>query len=158
MTPKKTLALLAMSVALTGLAATATLADRKDGSMPFAKFDALDADKDGKITAEEFAGFRAAQFAKADTNADGKLDAAELAAMHLAQMTEHAADMTAKMIERMDDDGDGFLSAAEMERGPRLASIFERADADGDGAISKDEAEAMKDKMHRRHGAAGDNG
>lgn len=157
---KKTLTLLALIGVLAGSVTSFAYAQGMDGAGHGAmlNFDAIDADKDGKITAEEFATFRTAEFAKADTNSDGQVSADELAAKHIADMTTRAAEMAAKMIERMDDNGDGQLSAEEMERGPRPQSMFERADADNDGAISKEEAASMKDKMGRGHGRHGRKG
>lgn len=158
MTPKKTLTLLALTAVLAGSVATLAGAEGTDGlgPKPMFNFDAVDTDKDGKITTAEFDAFRAAEFAKADTNSDGQVSADELAAKQLAEMTARAADMAAKMIERMDSNADGQLSAEEMAQGPRAPTLFERADENGDGAVSKDEVEAMKGKMgkggkHRRN-------
>jgi Ca2+-binding EF-hand superfamily protein len=157
---KKTLTLLALSAVLASPVSTIARAEGMDGHgpMPMLNFDAIDTDKDGKITSVEFDAFRAAEFSKADANADGQVSAEELAAKQVADMTARAADMATKMIERMDDDGDGLLSAEEMAQGPRAPTMFERADADGDGAISKEEVEAMKGKMGHRHGKHGQRG
>ena len=153
MTLKKTLTLLALSAVLAGSVSTLAQAEGMDGPgpKPMLNFEAVDADKDGKITVAEFDAFRAAEFAKADTNGDGQVSAEELAAKHLADITARAADKAARMIARMDDNADGQLSAEEMAQGPRAPTMFKRADSDGDGAISKDEANAMQDKMGR-HG------
>ncbi len=157
---KKTLTLLALSAVLAGSASTIAHAEGMDGHgpMPMLNFDAIDTDKDGKITSAEFDAFRAAEFAKADANADGQVSAEELAAKQVADMTARAADMAAKMIERMDNNADGQLSAEEMAQGPRAPTLFERADADNDGAVSKEEVEAMKGEMGHRHGKHGRRG
>lgn len=135
--------------------ATAALADKGpgehggQGEMFLEQFDTIDADKDGKITEAEIDAHRKAQFTAADTNGDGKLDAAELAARHLAEMQARVGERSKQMIEHLDDDGDGSLSAEELQDGPGLRH-FARLDADEDGAISKAEAEAARDEMAKR--------
>ena len=152
--PKKTaVAVLALLGAVLGSAA---LADRGmgmgmgggegRGAMLLDQFDAIDADKDGKVTQEELAAHRAAEFKAADTNADGALSAEELSAHMMAQML---ARHSARMIENMDNDGNGSLSAEEMGEGP-MAGKFARIDTDNDGAISKAEAEALAEHMGKR--------
>lgn len=149
--PKKTVvAVLALVGAVFGSAA---MADRGmgmgmgggegRGAMMLEKFDAIDADKDGKVTQEELAAHRAAEFAAADSNKDGALSAEELQAQMLAEML---ARHSARMIENLDDDGNGSLSVEEMGEGP-MAGNFARIDSDNDGAISKAEAEAVAEKM-----------
>lgn len=157
MTPKKTLAMVTLSAILAGSFMTAALAEGRaePGHMPMLNFDEIDADKDGKITAEEFAAFRTAEFAKADTNADGQINADELAAKHIADATARAAAMSAKLIERMDENADGQISAEEMEQGPRPETMFERADADSDGALTKAEVDQAMSNMRGKHGRHG---
>lgn len=155
---KTTFALLALTGAL---AASAALADRGmggmggiggmggsggRGAMMLEMFDAIDANKDGKITQDEIAAHRAAEFAAADTNGDGQLGSEELQAQMLKQMMARRA---ARMIENMDADGNGSLSADEMREGP-LSANFARIDTDNDGAISKQEAQAAAEKVGKR--------
>lgn len=152
------LSALTLAALVAATLSTAAFADRKgpmggmEGSMPFANFDQIDANKDGKLTPDELTAFRTARLTEADTNADGLLDAGELAAMHIARVTEMAPEFAARMIERRDDDKDGKLSVAELtpQQGPK--EMFDRVDTDGDGAISKPEAEAVKARMAEHHG------
>jgi EF hand len=114
MTRTKSLTLLTIGVVFAGsLTAMAQQDDMMEGRgpMPMMNFDAIDADKDGKITTEEFDAFRAAEFAETDTNSDGQISADELAARRIAEMTARAAEMSATMIERMDENGDSLLFA-----------------------------------------------
>lgn len=116
------------------------------GPMLLEMFDAIDTNTDGKVTQDELAAHRAAEFAAADTNSDGALSAEELQAHMMAQML---ARRSAQMIENMDDDGNGSLSVEEMGEGP-MAGNFARIDTDNDGAISKEEAQAVAEKMGKR--------
>ncbi len=130
------------------------------GAMMLQMFDTIDADKDGKLTEAEIEAHRAAEFAAADTNSDGMLNAEELTAQRLARMTRMATDQTARMIERMDDNADGSLSAEEMSETMQERQ-FARLDRDEDGAISKAEAEDagerfMERRKKRHHGMQDD--
>jgi Ca2+-binding EF-hand superfamily protein len=154
--PKKTV--VAVLVLMGAALGSAALADRGmggmggmggpggPGAMLMENFDAIDTNKDGKITQDEIAAHRAAEFAAADTNGDGQLDAEELAAQMLKQMLARQA---ARMIENLDDDGNGALSTAEMREGP-MSRNFARIDTDNDGAISKEEAQAAFAKVGKR--------
>lgn len=122
-------------------------------AMMMEDFDAIDADKDAKVTEAEIAAYRAARFAAADADKDGLLSAEELAAMHQAQEQTRLAQRTAKMIEHLDADSDGLLSADELAAMSERKTPFERADADNDGAITKAEIEAaMEEHGDNRHG------
>lgn len=122
--------------------------DRGDRPMMM-PFEDIDADGDGKITAEEMQAHATLRFEEADTDKDGLLDAAEMQAQMLARATARMAERSARMIERMDRDGDGKLSAEEMRAGPRegdrFARMLSRLDEDGDGALSREEFEAARD-------------
>jgi Ca2+-binding EF-hand superfamily protein len=116
------------------------------GAMMMQQFDTIDADKDGKISIAELEAHRKAEFAAADANGDGALSADELQAQMQARML---AARSARMIENMDDDGNGTLSEAEMGEGP-IAANFARIDTDNDGMISKEEAEAAREHRRKR--------
>lgn len=140
---------------------TAAVAGRGDdmGVLQDLNFETLDVDKDGNVTRAEMAAAAAARIRAADTNADGKLSAGELAAMQLKAMTDRVARRAAKMIEKLDTDGDKMLSDVELAAGNGRADMFARVDTDNDGAISKVEAEAERERMKDRgHGRVGKHG
>ena len=150
------LGIVALAVALMGSAA---IADNGGMSMrgmgghmgmmgaPF-DFTAADANKDGKVTTEEFTTHRITMVAGIDTDKDGMISADELAAMHLKAMQASAKDMATRMVKYMDADGDGKLSAAELVAMPMPADAFTMADTNKDGAIDQAEAEAMAQRGH----------
>lgn len=122
-------------------------------------FAALDADKDGKVSKDEIAALRAARVTAADANADGKLSVDEIAAMHMAAMQKASATMAARMVERLDTDGDQMLTAAEMMDRPMPAMMFDRLDTNSDGFIDQAEADAAEARMMERgHGRGHKNG
>ena len=82
-------------------------------------------------------------FAEADADANGGLSAEELIAMQEALREEARQAAAARRIAAIDDNADGLLQAQEIEaRRPRIAPIFDRLDSDGDGGISQAELDA----------------
>jgi hypothetical protein len=156
MTDRRTTSVLALAAVALAVLSTAALADRGPGKgegpaeMFLQRFDAMDADKDGKLTQAEIDAWRAARFAAADANKDGALDKDELAALRLAEMQARAGEQAGRMMERLDKSGDGKLSAEEMPGAAGGGRLFARADADGDGAVSKAEAEAALTRLAGR--------
>jgi Ca2+-binding EF-hand superfamily protein len=122
-------------------------------------FDEIDTDGDGKITAAEMKAHAEARFGAADGNGDGFVDAAEMQARMLAQATARIEAQSARMIEKMDADGDGKLSATEMQQGPREGDRFERMlsrlDKDEDGAISRAEMDEARERWAAHRGGHG---
>lgn len=55
---------------------------------------------------------------------------------------------------KLDADGDGALSKAEIE-GHKMAPLFDEIDGDGDGLVSKDEFAAAKKARHKGKGKRG---
>lgn len=150
------LALAALGIAL---ALTPMIAEAKGGHGPRASFEELDANGDGALTQVEMQAYGKARIAAADTDGDGDISWAELEA-HIASKGQGRMERRIdRMMDRMDADKDGVISAAEIEtasadRSARRANRgFERADADGNGSISKAEFEAMAKKFGKRHGS-----
>jgi Ca2+-binding EF-hand superfamily protein len=128
-----------------GFTATANPAVDKEFAM-------MDANKDGKISAEEHAAGAKAMFEKMDKDKDGKVTAAEMTAAHKA-ITGHAAkksDMSsANKIKAVDANGDGILTAEE--HATASASMFTMMDTDKDGFLSKKEmAGVHASMMHKQ--------
>lgn len=114
-----------------------------------ARFQAIDANKDGLVTKEELdaadktmvqrveasrAQKRAELFNRLDTNKDGQLSRAEFDA---ADKMRVVAEDSAATIAKLDTNKDGKLSATEMQA-PALAD-FNRLDTNKDGVISGNE-------------------
>ncbi len=98
-----------------------------EGSTPWlaGNFDAIDINRDGRISPEEIRAFR-----RAGRNERGARGA-------------RAGAKFERYFGRADSDGDGSLSRAEAERGlPRVAKKFERIDRDGDGRVTREEMQA----------------
>lgn len=150
--------LMALALAGTAVVGVAASDDRAGGKPGMGQrgamlpFDEIDTNGDGKITAEEMQAYADRRFNEADTNGDGFVDAAELQAQMLARTTARLEERSARMIARLDTDGDGKLSPEEMRAGPRgnrdngdrFERMLKRFDTDGDGAISREEMEAAR--------------
>ena len=126
-----------------------------------------DADGNGEISQAEHRAHADMMFAKLDSNSDGVIDETDRAAHKAARAEKKAAKFA-----EADTDGDGELSASEMEamhaahmaeraerKSGHHAKMLEKFDADGSGALSQEELkaahEARKDyrsgKRHKRH-------
>ena len=150
---KSTVLIAAIAAGLTLVALDAS-AEGRGGPREKPAFAILDADGNGSITMEELENAAAARFAAMDTDGNGGISAAELATAHEAEM----ASRTAKMIERMDENGDGELQADEMKprgRGNNAERMFDHMDENEDAAISQDEYDAAGEGRGGRHGGKG---
>ena len=113
-------------------------------------FAAMDGDGDGKVTQAEMQAHRQAELTGMDADGDGLISQPELAAFMAERMQKMADQIATDRIEMQDSDGNGKLSAAEMQMPPMAGRMFERLDTDGDGALSQAEIDAMHKKMAGR--------
>ncbi|MEJ6389325.1 EF-hand domain-containing protein [Gymnodinialimonas ulvae] len=143
-------------------------AQRAGPEGPRMMFEELDADGNGSVTLEEVQAAGEGRFARADADGDGALSRAEL----IAQGQDRVEARVDRMLERLDNNGDGQLTQAELEEaregrggrfgrgGPSPERMFDRLDADGDGAVTEaefDEGVArFLERMGRRHGNRGE--
>ena len=111
---------------------------------------ALDADRDGELSAEEIE--KAQEALKTlDTDADGKLSRQELLPQFRGPGGPGpggpAGGDFVQRIMGFDADGDGRVTQEELPQ--MMRRMLQRADADGDGAIDRAEAEAAAGQFGR---------
>lgn len=113
---------------------------------PMINFEQADMNGDGQLTKEELEQFAKTQFSQSDTNQDGFLDSTELAADMSKRMQERIKRNGARMISKLDENGDGKLSFDELNNrmAKRGDKMFDRMDRNGDGTLSADELARME--------------
>ena len=126
---------------LAGAVLTPTLAASQDreGRMK-QRFERMDVNKDGKIGRDEFVGRVTTRFDSADANGDGELDVDEVVARMERRRMERRA---RRMLRRMDIDGDGKVTKAELER--QAAKRFAVLDRNDDGVLEVREARRARE-------------
>jgi Ca2+-binding EF-hand superfamily protein len=102
-------------------------------------FDRFDTDKDGKVTQAEVDAVRAQDIKKFDANGDGVLQLDEYQNLWLEHMRSRMVDS----FQRLDDDGDGKVTDAEMKA--PMARMTRFMDRDGDGSVTREE---MRPRRH----------
>ena len=129
---------------LAAAAAAMTLPAPTHGALPVphaaeALCGALDADGDGRVSADEYLRGAQALFSALDVDRDDRLGSAELAAaQRRAAEAAHTDALTeVEQLHLVDHRGAGSLERAEHAERTRAA--FEHLDADGDGSLSRDE-------------------
>jgi Ca2+-binding EF-hand superfamily protein len=133
-----------------GIAASFLLASMHDARAHEdldAEFQKMDRNGDGKVSADEHAGYAKEKFAKMDTNGDGKVTPSEMEAAFerrdnrlIGREDKASANIemsAADKFKMMDTNNDGVLTADEHAAAAR--AIFEKMDADHDGALTKTE-------------------
>ena len=155
----------AAALGLAGLAVIGPVAAKeRHGERAGARFEKLDANADGFVTAEEMEAVRLARFTEQDTDGDGFLSLAEMQAAATKRLegrekqpdAAEFADRSQRMLRFMDENGDGRVAFAEMP-GYRGNRMMDRLDADEDGKVSRAEFDAAGEKIRmgrkgERHG------
>lgn len=130
-----------------------------DPAMADELFARIDADGDGKVSAQEAPPQMAERFnqmlQRGDRDGDSQLSAAEFKAMskRMAEFQSMEVDPKAvnrtvrQMLSNFDTDGDGQLSRQEAPR--RLAANFERADQDANDSLDSDELRRAAETMQK---------
>ena len=105
-----------------------------------------DADGDRAVTQAEIDTFRASLVEGADTSGEGDISLDEFEAIYLELTRERMVDA----FQRLDADGDGVVTQAEMDN--RFGNVVERMDRNGDGKLDRDDRRDRSGKNHRHDG------
>ena len=100
------------------------------GGMLQGVFAEVDADGDGTVTREEIDAFRGDRVTSVDASGDGALSIEEFDTLY----REFTRPRMVDAFQRLDENGDGVIDAAELDA--RVDALVERMDRDGDGALS----------------------
>jgi Ca2+-binding EF-hand superfamily protein len=103
-------------------------------------FEQFDANQDGRLTQAEIDQVRQSRLGEFDQNGDGSLSLEEYQALWVNAMHESMVDR----FQAHDDDGDGMVTAEEF--GEPFDRIVSRLDQNGDGELTADE---MRRHGHR---------
>ena len=100
---------------------------------------ALDPDRSGTISVEEFKAMRRTRAFANDTNGDGSLSLEEFRALIPSRVPKM---MHGRIFRRIDGDGSGGVDGDEFDATPVRA--FDEADADGNGELAGAEIDALR--------------
>jgi Ca2+-binding EF-hand superfamily protein len=123
------------------ISSSAALGQSRDGGA----IEQADANKDGKVTRQEYIDARAAQFARMDRNGDGLVDDADLRERPDQSFLGKRA--AAAMRGRIDANSDGKISKDEFVKAP--TTMFDRFDADKNSELDAKELEAARGAAER---------
>lgn len=156
----------AVSLGLVGLAVAGPVAAKgQHGERQGPRFEMLDTNADGFVTAKEVEAMRLARFTERDTDEDGFLSLEEIQAGGMKggkgqgwrHDAEEAADRSQRMLRYLDENGDGKVAFDEMP-GHDAGRMIARFDADEDGKVSKAEFEEARKQFRMGHKGEGHGG
>jgi len=125
---------------------------RGGGGMMRQILEKVDADGDGAVTQAEIDAFRSAMVTEADASGDGNISLAEFETIYLQMVRNKMVDA----FQRLDEDGDGVVTQAEMDG--KFGNVVERMDRNDDGKLDRDDRRGHDRKGHGRDGdRRGDN-
>ncbi len=137
--------------------------DRWVQGQPRSPLEVFDANGDGLLQRAELPERVRDRYMQADANADGALTADELRNVMPPPRRDGGGgeDLTpeqrrARMMERMDTNGDGKLTLAEMPE--RIRERMKAIDTNGDGVLSEQELEKARESWGQRRGGGGGQG
>ena len=105
-----------------------------------------DADRDGKITKQEYVDARASQFAKLDRNSDGFIDDAD--SRDDAERSQRGKRVAAAIRGRLDANDDGKIDKNEFVSAPTM--LFDRFDGDNNDVLDAKELDAARSAAQER--------
>jgi hypothetical protein len=131
-----------MTAATLLLASTFALAQERES----AALANADADRDGKITKQEYVDARASQFAKLDRNSDGFIDDAD--SRDDAERSQRGKRVAAAIRGRLDANDDGKIDKTEFVSAPTM--LFDRFDSDKNDVLDAKELDAARSAAQER--------
>lgn len=116
------------------------------------QFEAMDSNKDGKLSKKEFAAMHNQRFKELDSNKDGKLSEDEMDAATPAMHGRKQGDrFIGNRFDESDINHDGALTKEEAKDMPMLTQNFDAIDANKDGKVTQEELATMMEE-HRAVG------
>jgi Ca2+-binding EF-hand superfamily protein len=138
---KQSLYAAALSAVAACAVALPAMAGGGDCSQKTTRLD-VEGNPDGAISASEHAASADKRFDMMDADKDGRITAAEIGASHGAESAAWAKHRmsAAEKIRKLDADDDGALTRTEYAAGSQR--MFSKLDADGDGTLTASEMHA----------------
>lgn len=138
----KTMIVTSVSALMITGVAVAKDGDKKRGKRGMQQMiEKVDADKSGSISLEEFSNIGTGKMISADADGDGILSADEI---HAEMEAERKRRLQERMTRRLDIDGDGTVTVAELK--DMQAKRFAVLDKNSDGLLSEDELSKSRKK------------